>query len=89
MSDGQAGRGRAVRSSGQEQEKTAPERPSGNSLPLGKVNPLALEEFAALEERHQFLSSQLEDLKSSRKDLLDIIKEVDNRVQQGIHRSLC
>lgn len=49
---------------------------------LGKVNPLALEEFAALEERHQFLSSQLEDLKASRKDLLDIIKEVDNRVQQ-------
>ncbi|MCF2435549.1 AAA family ATPase [Streptomyces thinghirensis] len=29
---------------------------------LGKVNPLALEEFAALEERHQFLSEQLEDL---------------------------
>ncbi len=49
---------------------------------LGKVNPLALEEFAALEERHQFLSSQLEDLRSSRKDLLDIIKEVDQRVQQ-------
>jgi len=49
---------------------------------LGKVNPLALEEFAALEERHQFLSTQLEDLKSSRKDLLDIIKEVDERVQR-------
>ncbi|WP_353712474.1 chromosome segregation protein SMC [Arthrobacter sp. K5] len=49
---------------------------------LGKVNPLALEEFAALEERHQFLSTQLEDLKASRKDLLDIIKEVDNRVQK-------
>jgi chromosome segregation protein len=49
---------------------------------LGKVNPLALEEFAALEERHQFLSSQLEDLRSSRKDLLDIIKEVDDRVQR-------
>lgn len=49
---------------------------------LGRVNPLALEEFAALEERHQFLSSQLEDLKSSRKDLLDIIKEVDERVQK-------
>ncbi len=48
---------------------------------LGRVNPLALEEFAALEERHQFLSTQLEDLKSSRKDLLDIIKEVDERVQ--------
>jgi chromosome segregation protein len=49
---------------------------------LGKVNPLALEEFAALEERHQFLSTQLEDLKSSRKDLMDIIKEVDDRVQR-------
>ncbi|TLM82438.1 chromosome segregation protein SMC [Pseudarthrobacter sp. NamE2] len=49
---------------------------------LGKVNPLALEEFAALEERHQFLSAQLEDLKASRKDLLDIIKEVDDRVQR-------
>lgn len=49
---------------------------------LGKVNPLALEEFAALEERHQFLSSQLEDLKASRKDLLDIIKEVDQRVEE-------
>ncbi|MGG5171521.1 chromosome segregation protein SMC [Pseudarthrobacter sp. J1738] len=49
---------------------------------LGKVNPLALEEFAALEERHQFLASQLEDLKQSRKDLLEIIKEVDQRVQQ-------
>lgn len=49
---------------------------------LGKVNPLALEEFAALEERHQFLSSQLEDLKASRRDLLDIIKEVDDRVQR-------
>ncbi len=49
---------------------------------LGRVNPLALEEFAALEERHQFLSTQLEDLKASRKDLLDIIKEVDDRVQK-------
>ncbi|MBG6180228.1 chromosome segregation protein [Arthrobacter sp. CAN_A1] len=49
---------------------------------LGRVNPLALEEFAALEERHQFLSTQLEDLKATRKDLLDIIREVDERVEQ-------
>ncbi|GAB3284534.1 chromosome segregation protein SMC [Sinomonas notoginsengisoli] len=49
---------------------------------LGKVNPLALEEFAALEERHQFLASQLEDLQKSRKDLLQIIAEVDERVQK-------
>ncbi|WP_181578418.1 chromosome segregation protein SMC [Arthrobacter sp. AQ5-05] len=49
---------------------------------LGRVNPLALEEFAALEERHKFLTSQLEDLKNSRKDLLDIIKDVDERVER-------
>jgi chromosome segregation protein len=49
---------------------------------LGKVNPLALEEFAALEERHRFLNEQLEDLKASRRDLLAIIKDVDDRVQR-------
>ncbi|MGW0374356.1 chromosome segregation protein SMC [Streptomyces coeruleorubidus] len=49
---------------------------------LGKVNPLALEEFAALEERHQFLSEQLEDLKKTRADLLQVVKEVDERVEQ-------
>ncbi|WP_353651067.1 chromosome segregation protein SMC [Nakamurella sp. A5-74] len=47
---------------------------------LGKVNPLALEEFAALEERHAFLSTQLEDLKATRKDLLTVVKEVDDRI---------
>jgi chromosome segregation protein len=49
---------------------------------LGKVNPLALEEFAALEDRHKFLSDQLEDLKASKRDLLVVIKEVDDRVEQ-------
>ncbi|MFD9033876.1 chromosome segregation protein SMC [Streptomyces sp. NPDC059567] len=49
---------------------------------LGKVNPLALEEFAALEERHKFLSEQLEDLKKTRADLLQVVKEVDVRVEQ-------
>ncbi|MFF7251719.1 AAA family ATPase [Streptomyces microflavus] len=49
---------------------------------LGKVNPLALEEFSALEERHKFLSEQLEDLKRTRADLLQVIKEVDERVEQ-------
>jgi chromosome segregation protein len=48
---------------------------------LGRINPLALEEFAALEERHQFLSEQLEDLKASRRDLLVVVKEVDDRVE--------
>ncbi|MBV6703374.1 AAA family ATPase, partial [Kitasatospora aureofaciens] len=49
---------------------------------LGKVNPLALEEFAALEERHRFLGEQLDDLKRSRRDLLDIVRDVDERVEQ-------
>ena len=49
---------------------------------LGKVNPLALEEFAAQQERHAFLVTQLEDLKKTRRDLLTVIKEVDDRVLQ-------
>ena len=49
---------------------------------LGKINPLALEEYSSLEERLKFLADQLEDLKNTKKDLLDIIKEVDDRVQQ-------
>ncbi|MGO4383505.1 chromosome segregation SMC family protein [Specibacter sp. RAF43] len=65
----------------EEQEKRL-KRAERDLAALGKVNPLALEEFAALEERHQFLATQLEDLKSSRKDLMDIIKEVDRRVEE-------
>ncbi|MBO0677241.1 chromosome segregation protein SMC [Mycolicibacterium sp. S2-37] len=49
---------------------------------LGRVNPLALEEFAALEERYNFLSTQLEDVKAARKDLLDVISDVDARILQ-------
>ena len=48
---------------------------------LGKINPLALEEYTSLEERLKFLAEQLEDLKNTKKDLLDIVKEVDDRVQ--------
>ncbi|MEU4418921.1 AAA family ATPase, partial [Nocardia salmonicida] len=53
-----------------------------NLTMLGRVNPLALEEFTAMEERHKFLTEQLEDLKRTRKDLLDIVREVDARVEQ-------
>jgi chromosome segregation protein len=49
---------------------------------LGRVNPLALEEYAALEERQHFLAEQLRDLEATRRDLLDIIREVDERVEQ-------
>ncbi len=65
----------------EEQEKRA--RAADRQLALlGRVNPLALEEFSALEERAQYLSEQLEDLKKTRRDLLDIVREVDERVEQ-------
>ena len=49
---------------------------------LGKINPLALEEYTSHEERLKYLAEQLEDLKKTKKDLLDIIKEVDDKVVQ-------
>jgi len=48
---------------------------------LGKVNPLALEEFAALEQRHKYLTEQLADLTKTRADLVQIIKELDEKMQ--------
>ncbi|MEN9749234.1 MAG: hypothetical protein RL149_312 [Actinomycetota bacterium] len=49
---------------------------------LGRVNPLALEEFTALEERHKFLTEQLADLTKTRADLLQIIHDLDEKMQQ-------
>lgn len=63
-----------------EQEKRLAEAERGLAL-LGRVNPLALEEYAAMEERHRFLTEQLEDLKKGRADLLTIVKEVDERIR--------
>ncbi len=48
---------------------------------LGRVNPLALEEFAALEQRHAFLTEQLADLTRTRADLMTIIEELDAKMQ--------
>ena len=48
---------------------------------LGRVNPLALEEYAALEQRHAFLTEQLADLVQTRTDLMTIIEELDERMQ--------
>lgn len=47
---------------------------------LGRVNPLALEEYAAMEERHTFLSTQLEDVRRARRDLLEVVAEVDDTI---------
>nr|WP_243753041.1 AAA family ATPase [Leucobacter ruminantium] len=48
---------------------------------LGRINPLALEEFAALEQRHSFLADQLKDLAKTRADLLSIIEDLDRKMQ--------
>lgn len=54
---------------------------------LGAVNPLALEEYAAMEERHQFLAGQLDDLVSSKEALLDLVAEVDERVRTAFEEA--
>ena len=64
-----------------EQQKRAATADRALAL-LGKVNPLALEEFSALEERHTFLQTQLEDLKATRRDLLTVVKDIDERIHE-------
>ena len=49
---------------------------------LGRINPLALEEFKALEARHAFLSEQLDDLRRSKRDLEEVVVAVDDRIRQ-------
>lgn len=48
---------------------------------MGPINPLALEEFNELQERHTFLESQLEDVRETRRELLRVIKAVDQEIQ--------
>ena len=48
---------------------------------MGPINPLALQEFTELQERHQFLEEQLNDVRSSRRELAQIIAAVDVEIQ--------
>jgi chromosome segregation protein len=47
---------------------------------MGPINPLALEEFEALQERHEFLQAQLDDVKASRRELSKVIKAIDEEI---------
>ncbi|MGH9227643.1 MAG: chromosome segregation protein SMC [Acidimicrobiales bacterium] len=47
---------------------------------MGPINPLALEEFEALSERHSFLSEQLDDVKASRRELNKVIRAIDQEI---------
>ena len=70
----------------------APELPAGVTAPararelerelrvMGPINPLALQEFEALTERHEFLQTQLDDVKSTRRDLAKIIRAIDEEI---------
>ncbi|MDY6050113.1 MAG: chromosome segregation protein SMC [Corynebacterium sp.] len=49
---------------------------------LGKVNPLAVEEYRALEERYNFLVTQVEDVEAARRDLRAVISEVDETMRR-------
>ena len=49
---------------------------------IGAVNPLALEEYAALTERHDFLEKQITDIETSRRDLMGLVREVDDHVKE-------
>ena len=48
---------------------------------MGPVNPLALEEYEALRERHEFLAAQIADVKQSRRDLSKVINAIDADIQ--------
>lgn len=48
---------------------------------IGAVNPLALEEYAALKERHDYLEKQINDIETSRRDLLGLVDDVDEHVR--------
>ena len=49
---------------------------------LGTVNPLALQEFTAMQERHEFLETQIEDLRQSKRDLMKVVEAVDERIKE-------
>ena len=48
---------------------------------LGPINPLALEEFNELQTRHTFLEEQLEDVRTTRRELSRVIAAVDAEIQ--------
>ena len=48
---------------------------------MGPINPLALQEFTELQERHTFLEEQLNDVRNSRRELAQVIAAIDEEIQ--------
>ncbi len=69
-----------------------PEAPEGTTLTqhaeelehklvaLGPVNPLALEELSALEERHKDLEAQVDDVRGARRELHEVVRTLDHEI---------
>jgi chromosome segregation protein len=49
---------------------------------LGRVNLLATGEFEALQERHDFMARELDDVRKARRDLLEVIAKVDHEITE-------
>jgi len=48
---------------------------------LGPVNPIAVEEYGQLEERHKFFIEQIEDLQRSKRALMKVISAIDQKMK--------
>jgi chromosome segregation protein len=64
----------------EEESRTRAEKLERDMRRLGPVNPHASQEYEELAERERFLTDQIEDLKSSRRDLLKIVRDVDESI---------
>lgn len=49
---------------------------------LGRVNLLAGGEFEALQERHDFLARELDDVRRARRDLLEVIRRIESEIAE-------
>ena len=49
---------------------------------MGPINPLALQEFETLKERHEFVSGQLDDVRGGRRELAKVIRAIDEEIVQ-------
>ncbi|GGH58754.1 chromosome segregation protein SMC [Rothia aerolata] len=54
---------------------------------LGTVNPLALEEYSALEQRHSYLKEQIDDLKKSRSDMRSLMRQLNQHIRDEFTRA--
>lgn len=79
--NGDSARFKTVPYNRQEQKKRL-DKARRDLAALGKINPLATEEFEALEERNKYLNDQRNDVVKSRDDLMQLIKDLDSTMVQ-------